>query len=116
MLEPLKRQYDDPMDILVEYLKKVDGEGVGRFCIRVQGNDANTCHRVVRKCPFHDFHLEAGTPELTRIFCETDIAFYGRSFPAFTFHRNGSWENTIAYGKEECEFVFDRKHRSGEPC
>ena len=108
LLHPLRVSYKEPMKVLIEYLKKVDNEGVGRFCEREQVNDNKRCHRIVKKCPFHDFHVETGVPELTQLFCETDIEFYTKSFPEFEFHRNGSWKNTIGYGKDACEFVFEK--------
>jgi len=109
LLQPLRIAHKEPMQVLLGYLRRVDNEGVGKFCEREQENDENSCHRAVKKCPFHDFHIETGVPELTQIFCETDIVFYTKCFPEFNFHRNGSWENTIGYGKNECEFVFEIK-------
>ncbi len=101
---------DDPLEKLMEYFDLIDEEGAGRFCIReYPQKDDNACHRVVTKCPFHGFFVEAGTPELTQLFCEVDIAFYPRAFPALEFHRGGSLENTIAYGKDHCDFIFERK-------
>jgi hypothetical protein len=103
---------DDPLKKLMDYLDLIDEEGAGRFCNREYAQkDSNRCHRVVTKCSFHGFFVEAGTPELTQLFCEVDIAFYRQAFPALDFHRGGSWENTIAYGKDHCDFIFERKPR-----
>jgi hypothetical protein len=100
----------DPLEKLIDYLDFIDEEGSGRFCNREYAQkDSNRCHRVVTKCPFHGFFIEAGTPALTQLFCEVDIAFYTQAFPELDFHRGGSWENTIAYGKDHCDFVFERK-------
>jgi hypothetical protein len=109
LLQPLRSVHKDPMELLVSYLELVDQKGVGRFAEREMNHDGNTCHRVVTKCPFYGFFAEAGTPEITGLFCEVDNEFYSKEFPEFRFHRNGSWENTIAYGKDHCEFVFERK-------
>lgn len=101
---------NDPLEMLMDYLDFIDKEGAGRFCNREYAQkDSNRCHRVVTKCPFHGFFVEAGTPELTQLFCEVDIEFYTQAFPELVFHRGGSWENTIAYGKDHCDFVFERK-------
>jgi hypothetical protein len=107
LLQSLELSREKPMALLISYFELVDKKGAGRFCKREITYDDNTCHRVVTQCPFHDFLTEAGTPELTGLFCEVDKAFYSSAFPEFRFHRNGSWENTIAYGKDHCEFVFE---------
>jgi hypothetical protein len=57
----------------------------------------------------YDFFTEVGTPELTRLFCEVDREFFPRAFPDLRFYRGDSWENTIAYGKNQCEFIFETK-------
>lgn len=98
----------DPLELLESYLDFVDEKGAGRFCNReYPKKNKNVCHRVVTKCPFHGFFSEAGTPELTKLFCEVDKEFYGKAFPELRFHRGSSWENTIAYGKDHCEFIFE---------
>jgi L-2-amino-thiazoline-4-carboxylic acid hydrolase len=100
---------ENQIKLLMRYLDLVDETGAGRFCIREYPEKTNNiCHRVVTKCPFHTFFLEAGTPELTKYFCEVDQFFYAKAFPELNFHRGSSWENTIAYGKDHCEFVFER--------
>ncbi len=35
--------------------------------------------------------------------------FFPKAFPEFEFHRDSSWKNIIAYGKDRCESVFERK-------
>ena len=106
----LEDSYSTPMEHLVSYLDSVDGKGAGRFCHREypKKND-RICHRVVTKCPFHGFFSEVGTPELTQLFCEVDRVFYEKAFPTLVFHRGDSWENTIAYGKDHCDFIFEPK-------
>jgi hypothetical protein len=52
---------------------------------------------------------ETGTPELTQLFCEVDIEFFSQAFPEFKFHRGDSVENTVAYGKDHCDFIFEKK-------
>ena len=95
------------MNTLIRYLDLVDEKGAGQFCNREYPEKTNIiCHRVVTKCPFHNFFLEAGTPELTRLFCEVDKIFYAKAFPELEFSRGDLWENTIAYGKDHCEFIF----------
>ncbi len=110
LLQSLKISGKKPMKLLISYLDLVDKKGAGRFCNReyVKRND-NICHRVVTRCPFHGFFTETGTSELTRLFCEVDKEFYSKAFPELKFHRGSSWENTIAYGKDHCEFIFEKK-------
>ncbi len=48
-------------------------------------------------------------PELTRLFCEVDTEFFAEAFPEFRFHRGDSLENTVAYGKDHCVFIFERR-------
>lgn len=99
-----------PMEYLVSYLDYIDEKGAGRFCEREYPEKNNhVCHRVVTKCPFHGFFSEVGTPELTQLFCEVDRMFYEKAFPELVFHRGDSWENTIAYGKDHCDFIFELK-------
>ncbi len=105
----LKFSCMNPLELLMSYLDLVDEKGAGRFCNReyLQKND-NICHRIVTKCPFHGFFSESETPELTRLFCEEDKEFYTKAFPEIKFHRGSSWENTIAFGKDHCEFIFEK--------
>jgi hypothetical protein len=104
----LEGKYEIPMEHLVSYLDYVDEKGAGRFCEReyLEKSDC-VCHRVVTKCPFHGFFSKAGTPELTQLFCEVDKVFYEKAFPELVFYRGDSWDNTIAYGKDHCDFIFE---------
>ena len=72
-----------------------------------QGQDR--LHFRVSRCVFHTFFVEMGTPELTRTFCDIDRVFFERYFPEYEFHRNGSWCNTLGYGRDSCEYVIDRE-------
>jgi hypothetical protein len=95
---------------LMAFNELMDQKGTPRFNSRVYiKQDENICHFKITRCIFHDFFLQVGTPELTKIFCEVDRQFFPQAFIEFEFHRNGSWENTIAYGKDHCEFVFERR-------
>lgn len=106
----LKDEHKTPMAYLVSYLDYVDEKGAGRFCERAYLEKSDhVCHRVVTKCPFHGFFSKVGTPELTQLFCEVDRVFYEKAFPGLVFHRGDSWENTIAYGKDHCDFIFKPK-------
>ena len=46
---------------------------------------------------------------LGKLFCEVDREFFPEAFPDFRFHRGDSWDNTIAYGKDHCDFIFEKK-------
>ena len=89
----------------------MDQKGAPRFNRREYAKqNENTSHFLITRCVFNDFFTEAGTPELTQLFCEVDRKFFPEAFPEFEFHRGDSWENTIAYGKDHCEFVFEKKN------
>jgi hypothetical protein len=106
----LEDHYTTPIEYLISYFDYIDEKGAGRFCNReYPKKNRHVCHRVVTKCPFHGFFSEVGTPELTQLFCEVDRVFYEKAFPELLFHRGGSWENTIAYGKDHCDFIFELK-------
>jgi hypothetical protein len=109
LLKSLHMPPGKPLDLLIAYLGLVDTRGAGRFCKSEMKYDKNVCRRIVERCLFHDFFSQTGMPELTGFFCQVDREFYTKAFPELRFHRNGSWENTIAYGKDHCEFVFENK-------
>jgi hypothetical protein len=95
---------------LMAFNERMDQKGTPRFNKReyvIQSE--HVCHFVITRCIFHDFFTEVGTPELTKAFCEVDRRFFSEAFPDFRFHRGDSWENTIAYGKENCEFIFEKR-------
>ncbi|MCF2138368.1 MAG: L-2-amino-thiazoline-4-carboxylic acid hydrolase [Candidatus Thorarchaeota archaeon] len=87
-----------PMGRLMAFHDLMDLKGAPRLNTReyIEQND-NTCHFVITRCIFHEFFVETGTPQLTQLFCEVDREFFPNAFPEFEFHRNGSWQNTIAY-------------------
>ncbi len=68
-----------------------------------------TCHYIIKRCVVYDFFLEAGTPELTSLICDVDKEFFPQAFPDFSFDRGDCWENTIAYGKNHCDFILNKK-------
>ena len=108
-LKTLEKKGLSGMAYLMAFHDLMDEVGAPRFNERsyIEKSD-DICHFVIRRCVFYDFFTETGVPELTRTFCEVDKAFFPAAFPDFTFHRAGSWENTIAYGKDRCEFVFEK--------
>jgi hypothetical protein len=98
------------MEGLMAFNELMDQKGAPRFNRREYvKRDDNMCHFLITRCVFNDFFTEAGTPELTKLFCQVDRRFFPEAFPDFRFHRGDSWENTIAYGKDHCEFVFEKK-------
>ena len=101
-----------PMDQLRAFNERMDEQGGPRFNVReVLRQDDEICHFTITRCVFYDFFAESGTPELTELFCEVDRRFFPEAFPGLRFHRGGSWDNTIAYGDDHCEFVFEQKGR-----
>jgi hypothetical protein len=98
------------MGRLMKFHNLMDRKGAPQFNTRayIKRNDT-TCHFIITRCVFNDFFTEVQCPELTTLFCEVDKEFFPHAFPEFSFHRDGTWENTIAYGKDQCEFIFERK-------
>jgi hypothetical protein len=111
-------QFFDTLDLsnltgnewFMEFKKKMEETPEHRYTQREYVRvDDTTCHYIIRCCLVHDFFLEAGTPELTRFLCETDQAFFPSAFPDLEFSRGDSWENTMAYGKDHCEYLVTKK-------
>ena len=98
------------MDKLLAFYDVMGKDGIGQFVQRTftEKND-NVLRFEVRNCFFNRFYEETGTPELTQLFCEVGIEFFSQAFPEFKFHRGDSLENTVAYGKDHCDFIFERK-------
>ena len=98
------------MDKLLSFYDAMGKGGIGQFVQRTitEKND-KTMSFEVRNCFFNRFYQETGAPELTKLFCEVDIEFFSRAFPEFKFHRGDSLENTVAYGKDHCNFIFEMK-------
>jgi hypothetical protein len=101
------------MDRLWAFYEFMGIGGVGQFVDRslVEKTD-DLLQYEVRGCFFDRFYREAGTPELTQFFCEVDTQFFPQAFPEFEFHRGSSLENTVAYGEDHCDFIFERKRES----
>ncbi len=109
-LKSLNLKSKDPMEKLTAFNDLMSEKGVSKFNkLEYIRQDESICHFIIKKCIFKDFFTEAGTPELTKLFCGVDSEFFPKAFPEFKFHRNGSWENTLAYGKDHCKFVFELK-------
>jgi hypothetical protein len=97
------------MGRLMKFHNLMDREGAPQFNTRnYVKHNSTTCHFKITRCVFNDFFTEVQCPELTKLFCEVDKEFFPNAFPEFSFHRESSWENTIAYGKDHCEFIFER--------
>jgi len=100
------------MEKLLAFYDAMGKGGIGQLVQRTitQKNDSAFSYQV-RNCFFNRFYQEAGTPELTQLFCEVDIEFFSRAFPQFKFHRGDSLENTVAYGKDHCYFIFEKNRK-----
>ncbi len=84
--------------------------GSGQFVNRVLVEDSGEGIKYkVRDCPFTRFFKEVGMLELATCICKIDNAFFPSAIPDYDFSRDGSWENTSAYGKDHCIFCFIRK-------
>lgn len=109
-LSSLNISHKKSMDKLFAFYDFMGKGGVGQFVQRTLiKQDDNILHYEVRNCIFARFYKETGMPELTQLFCEVDKEFFPKAFPGIKFHRGDSWENTIAYGKDHCEFIFEKK-------
>jgi hypothetical protein len=98
------------MERLLAFNEAYDTKGATRFMEKdVLRQDENTCHFIVKRCVVWDFMQEAGVPELTKPFCESDHVFFSKAFPEFEFSRGASRENTLAYGRSQCECLFEKK-------
>lgn len=90
-LKSLKLENKAPMEKLMEFNNLMDKKGAPRFNKRKYiKQDENTCYFIIERCIFHEFFKEAGTPELTKLFCEIDKEFFPKAFPEVEFHRNSS--------------------------
>jgi hypothetical protein len=109
-LNSLHLSKDAPMVRLMAFNNLMDRKGAPQFNKReYEKQNANVCHFIITRCVFYDFFTEAGMPELTKLFCEVDREFFPEAFPDFKFYRGDSWENTIAYGKDHCDFIFEKR-------
>ncbi|MBN2098249.1 MAG: L-2-amino-thiazoline-4-carboxylic acid hydrolase [Dehalococcoidia bacterium] len=100
---------ETPMGRLMAFHNLMDKRGAPQFNQREYFElSESVCHFAIKRCVFHDFFTQAGTPELTRLFCEVDRDFFGAAFPELSFHRGDSWQNTIAYGRGFCTFIFEK--------
>jgi len=98
------------MERFTAFRKGMEQTATNRFNIREYVNVyENTCHIIVKRCIVHDYFSEAGTPELTRFFCQSDEIIFKVAFTDLEFTRGDSWENTMAYGKDHCEYIVKVK-------
>lgn len=98
------------MERFIAFRKRMEQTAADRFNVRRYLTvDGTTCHYILTRCIAHDFFSDAGTPELTRFFCRGDELFFAAAFPDLEFTRGDSWENTMAYGKDHCEYILKVK-------
>lgn len=109
-VKALKVECLTPMEQLLAFYGFMSTGGVARTVKRnlISANSKHL-HYEVRNCFFYRFYSSMGTPELTKLFCEVDTQFFPQAFPKLNFHRGTSFENTIAYGKDHCTFIFDKE-------
>ena len=109
ILNSLNLQQKEAINKLLAFYNFVGQQAFARFVERkiVAKND-RIFHFQIQNCFFKKFYDQAKAGELTRLMCAIDKVFYSKHFPEFKFHRGNSWENTIAYDKEYCEFIFEK--------
>ena len=106
---------NEPMKRLMAFNNLMDIKGASQFNERKYvKKEKNICHFKIKRCVYRDFFDSFGIPELTKLFCEVYKDFFIPAFPAFNVHRGSSWENTLAYGREECDFIFELKKQNRE--
>lgn len=66
-------------------------------------------HLRITRCVYHEFFVATGTPMLARFICDSDRVFFEKLVPELAFDRDGSWQNTIAYGAAHCDYVWTRR-------
>ncbi|KAF5423579.1 MAG: L-2-amino-thiazoline-4-carboxylic acid hydrolase [Candidatus Methanocomedens sp.] len=109
LLDEINLSDEEPMKRLMAFNNLMDKKGATQFNDREYvKKDENVCHFKIRRCVFKDFFDSLGVSELTELFCEVDKEFFIPGFPKLKVHRGSSWENTLAYGKSECDFIFER--------
>lgn len=92
------------------YRARMDNSDADRFNVKEYLTvNETTCHYILKRCVAFDLFSELGTPELARFFCQGDEKFFPVAFPDLIFTRGDSWENTIAYGKDHCEYQLTTK-------
>ena len=107
LLDETNLSDDKPMKRLMAFNNLMDKKGAIQFNDREYvKKDDKICHFKIRICLYKDFFDSLGVSELTEFFCEVDKEFFLPAFPKFKVHKGGSWKNTLAYGKPECDFIF----------
>jgi len=107
-LESLDVVGEGSMDRLKAFYDFMGKGGVGQFVERkLTESNKHSLKYKVRGCLFDRFYREAGTPELTKLFCEVDTEFFPKAFPDFKFYRGDTFENTVAFGRDHCDFMFE---------
>ena len=92
------------------FRSKMDLSQADRFNKKTYLNvDDRSCHYILTKCLPNELFTELGIPELTRTVCKGDEKFFRKAFPDLVFSRGDSWENTMAYGKDHCEYQLTVK-------
>ncbi|OAG27249.1 L-2-amino-thiazoline-4-carboxylic acid hydrolase [Thermodesulfatator autotrophicus] len=107
-LEKLTKSGQTPMERLIAFNDLMEKEGALKFnTYEYLTKGPDKAHFIVKRCVFYEFFSETGVPELTKIFCEIDGVFLSEAFPEIKFHRGHSKENTIAFGRKHCDFIFE---------
>lgn len=113
MTEAKEKKLDTIMDPFLRWCHHYDNminEGAIQFNkFELLSHNQDKIHLRVKRCLFNDFFNAVGHPELTQFICHADKYSQNNIFKEYHFHRNDSWENTIAHDCEHCEYVWDLK-------
>lgn len=102
---------NDPFERWLKYRSTLIADGFGAYNeVEDVYISRNRMHYIVKRCIFHDFFKETGTPELTPLICDYDQLYHSTMFKEFYFDRNGSWKNTLGHGAEVCHYVWKDKN------
>ncbi len=110
LFERMPLNQETTMKRLLDFNTIMERFGIARFNPRRYTKlNESVCHFIVTRCVVHDFLREARTPELAPLFCEIDYQFYPRALTGLRFHRGSARDNTIANGRNHCDFVWETK-------
>jgi hypothetical protein len=100
----------DELEVAKRFVEYANRVGVGKFTEHEVARSDDICiHMKFTGCLYDEVCQEAGMPELTRVFCDADDAFFPAAFPGLDFNRGGSQTNTIGYGCDHCDLILQRR-------
>ena len=90
-------------DIFAEQAPKLFGTAAGFAATEIQVT-GGVWRIDMTKCPYHDFSVRYGCPELCHCFCDSDDITYDGMHPKLLWHRT----KTLGRGNDCCDFCLKR--------